>query len=43
LVELPGADHGFRVVRAAAPSAAELRHWVVDEVTRFAREQAGAG
>ena len=43
LVELPGADHGFRVARAAQPGAAELRRRVVNEVTRFVRERAGAG
>jgi predicted alpha/beta-hydrolase family hydrolase len=35
IVELPGADHGFRVVKAAPVSAAELRTRVVDEVSAF--------
>ena len=39
LVELPGADHGFRVAKAAQPGAAELRRRVVDEVTAFVAER----
>jgi predicted alpha/beta-hydrolase family hydrolase len=35
IVELPGADHGFRVVKAAPTTAAELRTRVVDEVSAF--------
>lgn len=35
LVELPGADHGFRVARAASFTAADLRARVVAEVGRF--------
>jgi predicted alpha/beta-hydrolase family hydrolase len=35
IVELPGADHGFRVVKAAPVAAAELRTRVVAEVSAF--------
>ena len=35
LVELPGADHGFRVVRDAVFTAADLRRTLVTEVGRF--------
>lgn len=35
LVELPGADHGFRVAKGAAFTAADLRRTLVTEVGRF--------
>lgn len=35
LVELPGADHGFRVAKAAPFTAADLRRTLVTEVGRF--------
>jgi hypothetical protein len=35
LVELPGADHGFRVAKAAAFTAADLRARVLAEVGLF--------
>ena len=35
LVELPGADHGFRVVKDAVFTAADLRRTLVTEVGRF--------
>jgi uncharacterized protein len=35
VVELPGADHGFRVVKGAPITAAELRAQVVEVVTAF--------
>jgi predicted alpha/beta-hydrolase family hydrolase len=41
VVELPGADHGYRVAKAAAFSAADLRSTVVGEVSRFIGAIAG--
>lgn len=35
IVELPGADHGFRLAKAAPVPAAELRAQVVTEVSAF--------
>jgi len=35
LVELPGADHGFRVARTASFTAADLRARVLAEVGLF--------
>jgi uncharacterized protein len=35
LVDLPGADHGFRVAKAASFSAADLRARVLAEVGLF--------
>ena len=35
LVDLPGADHGYRLVRGGAWSAADLRETLVAEVDRF--------
>jgi len=35
LVDLPGADHGYRLARGAAWSAADLRETLVAEVSRF--------
>jgi predicted alpha/beta-hydrolase family hydrolase len=35
LVDLPGADHGYRLARGAAWSAADLRETLVAEVGRF--------
>ena len=35
IVELPGADHGFRVAKAAPVPAAELRAQVVAEISAF--------
>jgi predicted alpha/beta-hydrolase family hydrolase len=40
VVELPGADHGFRVAKAARFSAADLRAVLVSEVTAFVRRTA---
>src|SRR5918997_3804648 len=37
IVELPGADHGFRLAKAAPVPAAELRARVVAEVSAFVR------
>jgi predicted alpha/beta-hydrolase family hydrolase len=37
IVELPGADHGFRVAKGAPVTAAELRARVVAEVSAFVR------
>jgi hypothetical protein len=34
-VELPGADHGFRVAKGASISPADLRLRVLAEVTDF--------
>ena len=39
VVELPGADHGGRVLKAAVPTASELRGRVVTEVGAFVRER----
>jgi len=38
VVELPGADHGGRVLRTAVPTAAELRGLLVREVGAFVAE-----
>ena len=35
VVELPGADHGYRVAKASSFSAADLRATLVDQVSRF--------
>jgi predicted alpha/beta-hydrolase family hydrolase len=37
VVELAGADHGFRLVKGAAATPADLREQVVAEVARFLR------
>ena len=37
VVELPGADHGGRVLKASVPTASELRGRVVAEVADFVR------
>jgi predicted alpha/beta-hydrolase family hydrolase len=37
VVELPGADHGFRLLKGAATTPADLREQVVAEVARFVR------
>jgi predicted alpha/beta-hydrolase family hydrolase len=37
VVELPDADHSFRLLKGAATTAAELREQVVTEVARFVR------
>ncbi|SEQ29397.1 alpha/beta hydrolase family protein [Microlunatus flavus] len=40
VVDLPGADHGGRVPKAAVPTASELRGRVVAEIGAFVRERA---
>jgi predicted alpha/beta-hydrolase family hydrolase len=42
VVDLPGADHGFRVAKAAAFSAADLRARVVAAVDAFVGSAASA-
>jgi uncharacterized protein len=39
VVELPDADHSFRLVKGAATTAADLREQVVTEVARFVRRE----
>jgi uncharacterized protein len=41
LVELPGADHGYRIARSSEFTVAELRVTVVTEVSRFIAAVAG--
>jgi predicted alpha/beta-hydrolase family hydrolase len=43
VVELPGADHGFRVAKAARFGAADLREVLVSEVAAFVRGTAAPG
>lgn len=41
LVELPGADHSFRVARSSSFTAADLRAVLLGEVSRFVQERLG--
>jgi predicted alpha/beta-hydrolase family hydrolase len=41
IVELPGADHAYRVAKSSSFSATDLRSAVVAEVSRFIRAVAG--
>jgi predicted alpha/beta-hydrolase family hydrolase len=41
VVELPGADHAYRIAKSSAFSAADLRSTIVPEVGRFIGAVAG--
>lgn len=41
LVELPGADHGYRIAKSSSFTQADLRHTLVAEVSRFIAAVAG--
>jgi uncharacterized protein len=41
VVELPGADHGYRVAKSSAFSSADLREALIVEVSRFIRAVVG--
>jgi predicted alpha/beta-hydrolase family hydrolase len=41
IVELPGADHAYRVAKSSSFTAADLRSSVVAEVSRFISAVAG--
>ena len=41
VVDLPGADHGFRLLKSSATSPADLRERLVSEVADFVRGNSG--
>jgi predicted alpha/beta-hydrolase family hydrolase len=41
VVELPGADHGYRVAKSSAFSSADLKQTLIAEVSRFIRAVVG--
>jgi hypothetical protein len=41
VVELPGADHGYRVAKSSAFSSADLQEALIVEVSRFIRAVVG--
>jgi predicted alpha/beta-hydrolase family hydrolase len=41
LVELPGADHGYRIAKSSSFTQADLRRTLIAEISRFIAAVAG--